>query len=185
MLLSISGGSDSGLFEINEAAQLVADGRAPDANIIFGAVIDDALGDEVRVTVIAAGFDENQMGRTSRGPAASAPRPSPAPCARPGARVRPPAIPRTRPRGTREDTSGGTAGSGHAAPAAFTSAGQGDAGADLAALAAAEIPPGEEHVRRKRRPGRRGPGMTGPFRPAGPPAARRTAQRPGIRPGAP
>ncbi len=57
VLLSISGGSDLGLFEINEAAQLVADAAHQDANIIFGAVIDDALGDEVRVTVIAAGFD--------------------------------------------------------------------------------------------------------------------------------
>ncbi len=60
VLLSIQGGSDLGLFEINEAAQLVANSAAPDANIIFGAVIDDALGDEVRVTVIAAGFDEAQ-----------------------------------------------------------------------------------------------------------------------------
>jgi len=58
VLLSIQGGSDLGLFEINEAAQLVANSAAPDANIIFGAVIDDALGDEVRVTVIAAGFDD-------------------------------------------------------------------------------------------------------------------------------
>ncbi|MEV4244371.1 cell division protein FtsZ [Streptosporangium canum] len=58
VLLSIAGGSDLGLFEINEAAQLVSNAAAPDANIIFGTVIDDALGDEVRVTVIAAGFDE-------------------------------------------------------------------------------------------------------------------------------
>jgi len=57
VLLSISGGSDLGLFEINEAAQLVAEAAHAEANIIFGAVIDDALGDEVRVTVIAAGFD--------------------------------------------------------------------------------------------------------------------------------
>jgi cell division protein FtsZ len=63
VLLSIQGGSDLGLFEINEAAQLVANSAASDANIIFGAVIDDALGDEVRVTVIAAGFDEPQPGR--------------------------------------------------------------------------------------------------------------------------
>ncbi len=63
VLLSIQGGSDLGLFEINEAAQLVANSAAPDANIIFGAVIDDALGDEVRVTVIAAGFDEPEAGR--------------------------------------------------------------------------------------------------------------------------
>ena len=67
VLLSIQGGSDLGLFEINEAAQLVSNSAAVDANIIFGAVIDDALGDEVRVTVIAAGFDENQMGRPSPG----------------------------------------------------------------------------------------------------------------------
>ncbi len=57
VLLSISGGSDLGLFEINEAAALVSQAAHADANIIFGAVIDDALGDEVRVTVIAAGFD--------------------------------------------------------------------------------------------------------------------------------
>ncbi len=57
VLLSISGGSDLGLFEINHAAQLVAEAAHPEANIIFGAVIDDALGDECRVTVIAAGFD--------------------------------------------------------------------------------------------------------------------------------
>jgi cell division protein FtsZ len=62
VLLSIAGGSDLGLFEINEAAQLVAEAAHPEANIIFGAVIDDALGDEVRVTVIAAGFDETHLG---------------------------------------------------------------------------------------------------------------------------
>ncbi|SHI89267.1 cell division protein FtsZ [Nocardiopsis flavescens] len=61
VLLSIQGGSDLGLFEINEAAQLVSNSAAPEANIIFGAVIDDALGDEVRVTVIAAGFDEPEV----------------------------------------------------------------------------------------------------------------------------
>ena len=63
VLLSIQGGSDLGLFEIHEAAQLVSSSAALDANIIFGAVIDDALGDEVRVTVIAAGFDECDAGR--------------------------------------------------------------------------------------------------------------------------
>jgi cell division protein FtsZ len=57
VLLSVSGGSDLGLFEIHEAANLVAEAAHADANIIFGAVIDDALGDEVRVTVIAAGFE--------------------------------------------------------------------------------------------------------------------------------
>ena len=67
VLLSIQGGSDLGLFEINEAAQLVSNSAAVDANIIFGAVIDDALGDEVRVTVIAAGLDENRNGRAGNG----------------------------------------------------------------------------------------------------------------------
>jgi cell division protein FtsZ len=57
VLLNISGGSDLGLFEIHQAADLIAQSAHPDANIIFGAVIDDALGDEVRVTVIAAGFE--------------------------------------------------------------------------------------------------------------------------------
>ncbi|MGD9989408.1 cell division protein FtsZ [Pseudonocardia sp.] len=57
VLLSIAGGSDLGLFEINEAASLVQEAAHPDANIIFGTVIDDSLGDEVRVTVIAAGFE--------------------------------------------------------------------------------------------------------------------------------
>ena len=52
-----AGGSDLGLFEINEAASLVQESAHADANIIFGTVIDDSLGDEVRVTVIAAGFD--------------------------------------------------------------------------------------------------------------------------------
>ncbi|MFF3436863.1 cell division protein FtsZ [Streptosporangium sp. NPDC002721] len=75
VLLSIAGGSDLGLFEINEAAQLVSTAAAPDANIIFGTVIDDALGDEVRVTVIAAGFDE--------------PAPEPKPLAQPAARPQP------------------------------------------------------------------------------------------------
>jgi len=76
VLLSIQGGSDLGLFEINEAAQLVANSAAPDANIIFGAVIDDALGDEVRVTVIAAGFDDTATGRARSGRPVAAYQPS-------------------------------------------------------------------------------------------------------------
>ncbi len=63
VLMSIAGGSDLGLFEINEAASLVQDAAHQDANIIFGTVIDDSLGDEVRVTVIAAGFDATGPGR--------------------------------------------------------------------------------------------------------------------------
>jgi cell division protein FtsZ len=57
VLLSFSGGSDLGMHEMREAAELVKEAAHNDANIIFGAVIDDSLGDEVRVTVIAAGFD--------------------------------------------------------------------------------------------------------------------------------
>jgi cell division protein FtsZ len=57
ILLSISGGNDLGLFEVNEAAEIIHGVAHPDANIIFGTVIDDSMGDEVRVTVIAAGFD--------------------------------------------------------------------------------------------------------------------------------
>ncbi len=56
VLLTIAGGSDLGLFEVNEAAEVIANAADDDANIIFGAVIDDSLGDEVKVTVIAAGF---------------------------------------------------------------------------------------------------------------------------------
>ena len=66
VLLSIQGGSDLGLFEINEAARLVQEAAHPEANIIFGAVIDDALGDEVRVTVIAAGFDSGGPSRDDK-----------------------------------------------------------------------------------------------------------------------
>ena len=57
ILLTVSGGSDLGLFEVNEAAEVIHGVAHPDANIIFGTVIDDEMGDEVRVTVIAAGFD--------------------------------------------------------------------------------------------------------------------------------
>ncbi|KIH98646.1 cell division protein FtsZ [Streptomonospora alba] len=77
VLLSIQGGSDLGLFEINEAAQLVANSAAPEANIIFGAVIDDALGDEVRVTVIAAGFDEARNEAAAPPQRAAVPAPEP------------------------------------------------------------------------------------------------------------
>lgn len=63
VLMSIAGGSDLGLFEINEAASLVQESAHSEANIIFGTVIDDSLGDEVRVTVIAAGFDANSASR--------------------------------------------------------------------------------------------------------------------------
>jgi cell division protein FtsZ len=63
VLLSIAGGSDLGLFEVNEACELVQAAADPTAKIIFGTVIDDALGDEVRITVIAAGFNGGEPRR--------------------------------------------------------------------------------------------------------------------------
>ena len=65
VLLSIAGGSDLGLFEVHEAAEMVAKFAHPDANIIFGTQIDDTLGDEVRVTVIAAGFEGGEPKRVA------------------------------------------------------------------------------------------------------------------------
>ena len=62
VLMLVQGGEDLGLFEVNEAARLVQEAAHPEANIIFGNVIDSALGDEVRVTVIAAGFDPTPKG---------------------------------------------------------------------------------------------------------------------------
>jgi cell division protein FtsZ len=58
ILLNITGGNDLGLFEVNEAAEIVQSAADSNSNIIFGAVIDDTQGDEVRVTVIATGFDK-------------------------------------------------------------------------------------------------------------------------------
>lgn len=65
VLLSISGGSDLGLFEVNEACELVRSAVHPEAKFIFGTTIDDALGDEVRITVVAAGFEGGQPKRVS------------------------------------------------------------------------------------------------------------------------
>ena len=65
--MAIAGGSDLGLFEVSSAAHLIEESAHADANIIFGTVIDDSLGDEVRVTVIAAGFDGGQPPRREPG----------------------------------------------------------------------------------------------------------------------
>jgi cell division protein FtsZ len=82
ILLSIAGGSDLGLFEVNEAAEVIHGVAHPDANIIFGTVIDDEMGDEVRVTVIAAGFDRWEE-KTSRPQRREAPAGGGEPPARP------------------------------------------------------------------------------------------------------
>ncbi len=75
ILLNISGGQDLGLFEVNEAAEIVTSAADSNSNIIFGAVIDDSLSEEVRVTVIATGFDHGRT-RTQikRGMQPAAPR---------------------------------------------------------------------------------------------------------------
>ena len=63
VLLSIAGSKDLGIQEINDAADLVANAVDPEANIIFGTVVDESLGDQVRITVIATGFSDANVGR--------------------------------------------------------------------------------------------------------------------------
>ncbi|MDO9356163.1 MAG: cell division protein FtsZ, partial [Solirubrobacteraceae bacterium] len=67
ILLNITAGNELGLFEVNEAAEIVHSAADPNATIIFGAVIDDSLGDEVRVTVIATGFEHDIRRRQAQG----------------------------------------------------------------------------------------------------------------------
>jgi cell division protein FtsZ len=81
ILLNITGGHDLGLFEVNEAAEIVQSAADTNSNIIFGSVIDDNMSDEVRVTVIATGFDQRGSGsvtastrRPSSGPGPERPR---------------------------------------------------------------------------------------------------------------
>ena len=66
ILLNITGGKDLGLFEVNDAAEIIQNAADPNANIIFGAVIDESMSDEVRVTVIGTGFDHRAGGRRTR-----------------------------------------------------------------------------------------------------------------------
>ena len=92
VLLSIAGNKDLGIQEINDAADLVAKNVDPDANIIFGTVVDESLGDQVRVTVIATGFSDSNVQQTlptmsvsrpSSRERQAAPAPAPAPASRP------------------------------------------------------------------------------------------------------
>jgi cell division protein FtsZ len=76
ILLNITGGPEIGLFEVNEAAEVVTSAADQNANVIFGAVIDDAVGDEVHVTVIATGFGGGRRRRRGVTAAADAPHPS-------------------------------------------------------------------------------------------------------------
>lgn len=115
VLLSIAGGSDLGLFEINEAASLVQEAAHPEANIIFGTVIDDSLGDEVRITVIAAGFEGGTPTHKKLEPSAfrSAEPAAPAPATPPPAAA--PPAPQTPP------PAAGNTGNGHAGYSAGSS----------------------------------------------------------------
>ena len=85
VLLSVAGNKDLGIQEINDAADLVAKNVDPEANIIFGTVVDESLGDQVRVTVIATGFNDNNVQQANL-PSAhtiAASRPAPRKAARP------------------------------------------------------------------------------------------------------
>jgi cell division protein FtsZ len=90
ILLNVSGGPDMGLFEVNEAAEIIAGAADTDANVIFGAVIDESLGDQMRVTVIATGFDElRRSGTAAIAPAKPAERATLTPVASGTARTAP------------------------------------------------------------------------------------------------
>jgi cell division protein FtsZ len=74
--LNITGGSDLGLFEVNEAAEIVHNAAHQDANLIFGAVVDDTYGDKVSVTVIATGFDQRLANQRREARPAAEPEPT-------------------------------------------------------------------------------------------------------------
>jgi cell division protein FtsZ len=83
ILFNVTGGTDLSLFEVNEAAEIIRETAHPEANIIFGAVIDEALEDEVRITVVATGFDSSAPQPEPKKPAVAAQAQAPA---RPAAR---------------------------------------------------------------------------------------------------
>ena len=200
VLLSIAGGSDLGLFEINEAASLVQEAAHPEANIIFGTVIDDSLGDEVRVTVIAAGFEAGGPTHKKLEPTAfrSAERPgqpsrpgSTPPGARHGrpatrnsrsAPRRPAAarVVRHRPRRAQRPT--GAAGNGAAHRRGRSQTGAPAAG--RAARAGAAPPPAPRRARAPARAAAARAPARQPHR-AAPPAPARRADQPGRRAAAP
>jgi cell division protein FtsZ len=68
ILFNITGGSDLSLFEVNSAAAIIKESAHPEVNMIFGAQIDESMGDEVRVTVIATGFEQSRVGRKMEQP---------------------------------------------------------------------------------------------------------------------
>ena len=154
ILLTIAGGSDLGLFEVNEAAEVIHGVAHPDANIIFGTVIDDEMGDEVRVTVIAAGFDRWDADRKAGDAAAAAaprrPTSSRSPTSSPRRRRRRPR-PRRRRRRLRRPVVPEVAAAGPSGTVAVP--------AGRAAARRRRRPPRDHHARRgrlrRRRPSRR------------------------------
>jgi cell division protein FtsZ len=92
ILFNVTGGPNMSLFEVNEAAGIIKETSHPDVNLIFGAVIDENMGDEIRITVIATGFEQSRVaarrpvvakGRERGAPSVSAPRPAPRPAQEP------------------------------------------------------------------------------------------------------
>ena len=79
ILMNITGGPDLSLLEVNEAAELIQQSADPDANIIFGADIDESMGDALRITVIATGFDRTEVGKSAQQPLVFGSRPAAAP----------------------------------------------------------------------------------------------------------
>ncbi|HIE39203.1 MAG TPA: cell division protein FtsZ, partial [Anaerolineae bacterium] len=71
ILFNVTGGPSLSLYEVNEAASIIKETAHPDVNLIFGAVIDEAMGDEIRITVIATGFDGGRTRRTQTARAAA------------------------------------------------------------------------------------------------------------------
>ena len=201
MLLSIAGGSDLGLFEINEAAQLVSESAHTDANIIFGAVIDDALGDEVRVTVIAAGFDggmpkrrEQAMNRPARRtgcppPAATSPPRAcrgPPRAAAPATQAQQPSQPAPPPNGAPQQPAVLSSRSPHSRPRPECTECSGAGAVSRTQSSAPRRPAAGTHQvpagtpnRRHRAGAEHGPGPPGPGRPTRP--ARRRGSRSGPR----
>ncbi len=84
ILFNVTGGPDLSLFEVNEAAAIIKDTAHPDVNLIFGAVIDPNIGDAVRITVIATGFEQSRVARRQVQTGAVQPGQAPQPVARPG-----------------------------------------------------------------------------------------------------
>ena len=76
ILLNISGSSDLSIFEVNEAAEIISEAADPDANIIFGSVIDESLGDKVQITVVATGFNSSAKSVPEFGKTATTSRPA-------------------------------------------------------------------------------------------------------------